>query len=98
MVCGFSEIESNSYSIWNPKKRRVVKTRNVVFIETPPVLFPATKRLAPQQDLVSPSYNYSDDTFDNNYVSHDDMLRDVHTSTLDFGVDMPAGTIELLLP
>ena len=35
MVCGFSETENNSYRIWNPKTRRVVESRNVVFIETP---------------------------------------------------------------
>ena len=29
MVCGFSETESNSYPIWNPKTRRVVESRNV---------------------------------------------------------------------
>ena len=35
-----------------------------------------------------------------NYVSHEDMLQDVqnYTSDLDFGVDAPAGTVELLLP
>ena len=35
MVCGFSETENNSNRIWNPKTRRVVESRNVVFIETP---------------------------------------------------------------
>ena len=48
MVCGFSETESNSYRIWNPKTRRVVESRNVVFIETPQILLPATRRLSPQ--------------------------------------------------
>ena len=98
-MCGFSETESNSYLIWNPKKRRVVKCRNAVLIETPPNLLPATNRLSPQQDLQSPVYDFSDGTLDDNYVSHDDMLRDVqnYTSALDFGDDTPAGTIELLL-
>ena len=50
MVCGFSKIESNSYRIWNPKTRRVVESRNVVFIETPPNRLPAARRLSPQQD------------------------------------------------
>ena len=100
MVYGFSETESNSYRIWNPKTRRVVESRNVVFIATPPNLLPAARRLSPQQDLNSPSYDFSDDTLDDNYVSHDDMLRDVqnYTSTLGFGVDTPAGTVELILP
>ena len=53
------------------------------------------RRLSPQQDLESPSCDFSDDTLDDNYVSHDDMLRDVqnYTSALDFGVDTPAGTV-----
>ena len=95
MVCGFSETESNSYRIWNPKTRQVVESRGVIFVETPPNLLPATRRLSPQQDLESPLYDFSDDTLDDNYVSHDDMLRDVqnYTSALGFGVDTPAGTI-----
>ena len=100
MVCGFSEAASNSYRICNPKKRRVVERRNVVFIKTPPNMLPVARRLSPQQDLESPSYDIRDDTLDDNYVSHDNMLRDVKNSisTLDFSVDMPAGTLELLLP
>ena len=70
------------------------------FIETPPNLLPAATRLSPQQDLELPSHDFSDDTLDDNYVLHDDMLRDVqnYTSALDFGVDTPAGRVELLLP
>ena len=100
MVGGFSETESNSYRIWNPKTCRAVESRNVVTVEAPPNLLPEERRLSPQQDLESPSYDFSDDTLDDNYVSHDDMLRDVqnYTSTLDFGVDTPAGTVELFLP
>ena len=89
MVCGFSKTESNSYRIWNPKTRRVVKSRNAVFIETSPNLLPAVRQLSSQQGLESPSYDF-DDTLDDNYVSHDDMLRD---SALDFVVDTPAGTV-----
>ena len=101
MVCGFSETESNSYRIWNPKTRRVVENRkNVVFIETPPNLLPATRRLSPQQDLQSPSYDFNDDTLDDSYVSHDGMLRNVqnYTSALDFGVGTSTGMVEFLLP
>ena len=100
MVCGFSKTESNSSRIWNPKARRMVESRNVVFIETSPNLLPATRRLSPQQDLESPSYDFSDDTLEDNYISHDDMPRDVqnYTSALDFGIDTPAGTVEILLP
>ena len=99
MVCGFGETESNSYRIWNPKMRRVVESRIAVFFVTPPNLVPATRRLSPQQDLESPSYDVSDDTLDDRYLSHDDMLRNVqnYTSAIDFGVDTSAGTVELLL-
>ena len=99
MVCGFSETESNSYRIWNPKTRRVVESRNVVFIETPSNMLPAIRRLSPQQDLESPLYYFSDGTLDDNYILHD-MLRDVqnYTSALDFGVGTPAGTVGLLQP
>ena len=95
MVCGFSEIESNSYRVWSPKTHRVVESRNVVFIEIPPNLLPSAMRLSPQQDLESPSHDFSDDTLDDIYASHDDMLPEVQncTSALDFGVDTPAGTV-----
>ena len=77
-----------------------MESRKVVFTETRPNLLPATRRLSPQQDLESPSYDFSDDTLDDNYALHDDMLRGVqnYTSALDFGVDTSAGTVELLLP
>ena len=100
MMCGLSETESNSYRIWNPKTHRVVENKNVVFIETQQNVLPATRRLSPQQGLESPSYDFSDDTLDDNYVSHNGMLRDMqnYTSALDFGVDTPAGTTKFLLP
>ena len=100
MVYGFSETESNSYRIWNPKTRRVVESKKAIFIETPPNLLSAARRLSPKQNVESLSPDFSDDMLDDSYVSHDDMLRDVqnYTSALDFGVDLPAGTVELLLP
>ena len=100
IVCGFNETEGNVYRIWNPKTRRVVESRSVVFIETSPNLLSAARRLSLQQDLESTSYDFSDDTLDDNHVSHDNMLRDVqnYISALDFDVDTPAGTVELLLP
>ena len=63
-------------------------------------LLPGARRLSPQQDLKSPSYDFSDDTLDDNYVPHDDMLQDVknYAFVLDFGVETSAGTVELLLP
>ena len=51
MVCGFSENESNSYRVWNPKTRRVVEDRNVVFIETPPHLIPQPSQPSPLHRL-----------------------------------------------
>ena len=53
-VCGYSE-ESKSYRVWNPKTHRVVESRNVTFIETPPHLLPPPSKLSPVQDLVPPS-------------------------------------------
>ena len=44
MVSGFSETRRNCYSIWNPKTRRVVESRNVVFIETLPNLLASHRR------------------------------------------------------
>ena len=60
----------------------------------------ASRRLSPLQDFESPTYNFGDDMLDDNYISRDDMLRDVqnYTSALDFGVDTPAGTVEFILP
>ena len=89
VVYGFSATESNSNRIWNTKTRRVVESRYVVFIETSTNLLPAARRLSPQQGVESPSYDFSDDTLDDNYVSQDDMLRDMqnYTFALDFGVD-----------
>ena len=40
MLCGFSEDEALSHRVWNPKTRRVVKSRNVTFIKTPAHLIP----------------------------------------------------------
>ena len=40
LLCGFSEDEALSYRVWNPKTCRVVESRNVTFIETPPHLIP----------------------------------------------------------
>ena len=50
-VCGYSE-ERKSYRVWNPSTHRVVESKNVTFIETPPHLLPPTSKLSPLQDLV----------------------------------------------
>ena len=96
MLCVFSETESNSYRIWNPKTRREVESRNVNLIETPPNLLPATRGLSPRKYLELLSYDFSDDTLYDSDVSHEDMLRDVqnYTSTLDFNVKTPARMVD----
>ena len=80
--------------------KTTVASRNAVFIETPPNLLPATTQLSPPKSLESPSYDFSDDTLDDNYFLHDDMLRDVqnYTSALNFGIYTSVGTVELLPP
>ena len=85
MLCGFSEAEALSYRIWNPKTCRVVESRNVAFIETPPHLIPQTTRFSPLREL--PPAELVDD-----YVSTDDLMRDArdYTVVLDFNVNIPA--------
>ena len=62
MVCGFSQNESKSFRIWNPKTHRVVESRNVVFIETPPHVLPPSRRLSPLQGLEAPLLDLSDNS------------------------------------
>ena len=90
-VSGYSE-ESKSYRAWNPKTRPVVESRNVTFIETPPHLLPQPSKLSPVQNLVPPSWDLDDDTLANDYISYDDLLRDVrdYTSVMDFTANIPA--------
>ena len=67
-------------------------SRNVTFIEkTPHVLYPRSKH-SPLHDLVPPSWDLDDGTLDNNYSSHDELLRDVtdYTGVLDFTANIPA--------
>ena len=84
MLCDFNEDEALSYWVWNPKPRRVVESRNVTFIETPPHLIPQPTRLSSLREL--PPAELVDD-----YASTDDMLRDAwdYTTVLDFNVDIP---------
>ena len=84
-VCGYSE-ESKYNRVWNPKIHRVVESRNVTFIETPPHLLPPPSKPSPLQDLVPPSWDTDDDILDNDYISYDNLLRDVrdYTGVLDF--------------
>ena len=66
MGCSFSQNESNSFCIWNPKTRRVVENRNVVFIEAPPYLFTPSRRLSPRRDLKAPTLDFRDSSLDDN--------------------------------
>ena len=85
MLCGFNEDEALSYRVWNPKPRRVVESRNVTFLETPPRLIPQPTRLSPLREL--PPAEVVDD-----YASADDLLRNArdYTAVLDFNVNIPA--------
>ena len=85
MLCGFIENEALSYRVWNPKPRRVVESRNVTFIETPPHLILQPTRLPPLREL-SPAELVDD------YASTDDLLRDArgYTVDLDVNVNIPA--------
>ena len=97
MVCGFSENESNSYRVWNPKTRRVVEARNAVFIETPPHLIPQPSQPSPLHRLQSSSLKFTEDTLDDNYVSNEEMLQDVrdYTAALDFNIGILADRDDL---
>ena len=81
------------YRVWNPKTRRVVESRSVTFIETPPPhLLPPLLKLSLLQDLVPLSWDIDDNTLDNDYISNDELLRDVRdfTGVLDFTPNAPA--------
>ena len=84
MLCGFSEDEALSYRVWDPKTRRVLDSRNVTFIETPPHPITQPTRLSPLWEL--PPAEFVDD-----YASTDDLLRDArdYTAVLDFNVNIP---------
>ena len=90
-VCSYSDV-SKSYRVLNPKPHRVVESRNATFIEAPPHLLPPPPKLSLLQALVSPSWDIDDDTLDNDYISYDDLLRDVrdYTGVLDFTANAPA--------
>ena len=91
MMCGFSEKESNSYRVWNPRTQRLVEARNMVFIKIPPHLILKPSQLSPLQELQSPSLHVTEDTLEDNYVSSKEIFRDVrdYTAALDFNIDIP---------
>ncbi|CAB1109543.1 unnamed protein product [Ectocarpus sp. CCAP 1310/34] len=71
-LVGYS-MDSKSYRIYNSETRRVRVSRNVVFIETPPV--------APALD----EFGFDDREF--TYDTHDDMVRDVRNYTFNHSID-----------
>ena len=70
---------------------------NVVFIETPPHLIPQPLQLSPLQGLQSLSLDFTGDTLNSNYVSTQQMLREVrdYTAARDFNIDIPANRGDL---
>ena len=77
--------------------RRVVESRNVVFIETPQHLLPPSKRLSSLQGLEASMFDFSYNSLDDNYTSREDMIQDVqdYINALDFDANDPT---ELLIP
>ena len=73
----------------NPKTGRVVERGNFVFVETLPHLLPLSRRLSPLQGLEAPSFDFSDNSVDDNYTLREHMVQVVrdYTSYLDFDVN-----------
>ena len=69
MLCGFSKKEAPSYRVWKPKTRKVVESRNFIFMEIPLDLSPQPTRLSPLKQLPSVE-------LDNNYASCYDLRWD----------------------
>ena len=63
---------SKSCRAHSPATRRIMESRNVIFIETPLRLFPPPLEETSQQ--VNPPSNGMDD---HNYITDDDFLRDL---------------------
>ena len=78
-LVGYSN-NSKSHRAYNPATRRIMESRSVIFIETPSRLFPPPLEETSQQ--VNPSSNGMDD---HNYITDDDVLRDLcdYTSVLE---------------
>ena len=90
-VCGCS-VERKSYRVRNPKTRRVVESRDVTFIETPPHILFRPSQLASLQNRVPPSWDLDDSTLKNDFISYGDLLRNVRDNAggLDFTANIPA--------
>ena len=69
-----------------------MESRAITFTETPPHLLPPPSKLSPLQGVVPPSWDLDDDTWNNDYISDDDLLRDVriYTGVLNFTANIPA--------
>ena len=75
-LCGYS-LENKSYRVWNPKTDHIVESSNVTFIEIPSHLLPPPSHLPPLHDLVRLSWDFDDNTLDNDYISYNDLLQDI---------------------
>ena len=66
-------------------------------IEIPPQLLPPCRRLSPLQEMEAPTFDFSDNSLDDNFTSREDMIQDVqdYTCALDVDADNPA---ELHIP
>ena len=91
MLCGFSQNESNSFRFWNPKTRRVVESRNFVFIEAPSHLRLPSWRISPLQGLEALTLDFYDKSLDYNYSSRNHSIQNAkdYTSALEFEANEP---------
>ena len=67
---------SKSYRTYNPATRRIMESRNVIFIETTSRLFPPSLEET-SQEIIPPSNGMDD----HNDITDDDFLRDLHHYT-----------------
>ena len=91
IVCGFSHNERSSFRVWNPRTCRAVESRKIVLIDTPPDLLFLSRRLPPLQGLKSSTFDFNNNSLDDNYSSRKDTAQDAkgYTSALDFDANTP---------
>ena len=69
-----------------------LRARTSPLMKTPPHLLPPPLNLSPLQDLIPPSCDLDDDALDNNYISYDELLRNIrdYNGVLDFTIGIPS--------
>lgn len=72
---GYS-INSNTYLVYNPATRRIMESRNVIFIDTPSRLLPP-----PLEENLPQSLPSGSGMDDHNYTTDDGFLRDLRDYT-----------------